>query len=152
PRNLGLDADEVNRRVREALRRVGLGEEYLNRSPFDLSGGQKRRVAIAGVLAMEPRVLILDEPTAGLDPAGRRQLMELIEGLHRRDGLTLILVSHDMDEVARLCDRVAVLEKGRLILEGPVRSVYREAERLRAAGLEVPAPARVVERLAERGW
>jgi len=152
PRNLGLPADEVDRRVARALSRVGLGDAILDRSPFELSGGQMRRVAIAGVLAMEPRVLILDEPTAGLDPRGREEIMHFIRELHRRDGLTVIMVSHQMEEVARLARRVVVMDGGRVLLDGDVRSVYTHVEELERLHLEAPLPTRLAARLADRGW
>ena len=152
PRNLGLSDEEVDRRVRRALRRVGLGEEILDRSPFDLSGGQMRRVAMAGVLAMEPRVLILDEPTAGLDPRGREEILAFVRDLHRRDGLTVIMVSHNMDEVARLAQRVVVMGQGRVLMDGDVRSVYARVDELERLQLEAPLSTRLAARLADRGW
>ncbi|HEY8449553.1 MAG TPA: energy-coupling factor transporter ATPase [Bacillota bacterium] len=152
PRNLGLEPDEIEQRVRRSLRLVGLDAGVLERSPLTLSGGQMRRVAIAGVLAMKPRHLILDEPTAGLDPRGRAELIDLLRRLNRQEGMTILLVSHNMDEVARLAQRVFVLDGGRLALAGPVRQVYRHVERLRALGLDVPLPTRLVSALADRGW
>ena len=152
PRNLGLDPDEVDRRVRRSLRRVGLDEAILDRSPFELSGGQMRRVAIAGVLAMEPRVLVLDEPTAGLDPRGRDEILSFVRDLHRKEGLTIIMVSHNMEEVARLARRVVVMHRGQVVLDGDVRTVYAQVERLQELDLDVPLPTRVAARLAERGW
>lgn len=152
PRNLGLPADEIDRRVTRALRRVGLDEKILDRSPFELSGGQKRRVAMAGVLAMEPRVLILDEPTAGLDPRGREEILHFVRDLHRRDGLTVIIVSHHMDEVARLAQRVVVMDGGRVLLDGDAASVYTHVEELERLHLEAPLAARLAARLADRGW
>lgn len=152
PRNLGLTGDEVERRVRRALKRVGLDAAILDRSPFELSGGQMRRVAMAGVLAMEPRVLILDEPTAGLDPRGRSEILTFIRDLHRRDGLTVIMVSHHMDELARLARRVVVMDQGRVLMDGEAGSVYARVEELERLHLEAPLPTRLAARLARRGW
>ncbi|MFO7245532.1 MAG: energy-coupling factor transporter ATPase [Thermaerobacter sp.] len=152
PRNLGLSSQEVERRVLRALRRVGLDDSILDRSPFELSGGQMRRVAIAGVLAMEPRVLILDEPTAGLDPRGRDEILGFVADLHRREGLTVVIVSHHMDEVARLARRVVVMDGGRIVLDGPTAAVYARVEELERLHLEAPLAARLAARLAQRGW
>lgn len=152
PRNFGLDDHAVRRRVHEAAAVVGVGAELLTRSPFALSGGQARRVALAGVLAMQPRVLVLDEPMAGLDPLGRQQILGLIRRLHRDEGLTVILVSHSMDDIAGLADQVLVLHGGRVLMQGPPRAVFSRAAELEAVGLGVPAPAELVARLAARGW
>ncbi|MCS7172798.1 MAG: energy-coupling factor transporter ATPase [Armatimonadetes bacterium] len=153
PRNLGLGPEEVAERVEEALALVGLPpEDFRNRSPFSLSGGEMRRVAIAGVLAMRPEVLILDEPTAGLDPQGRRTLLELIRKLRAdRPDLTVVLVSHRMDDVARVCERGVVLHQGRVYLDAPVRDAFREAARLREIGLDVPRVTDVLLRLRAAG-
>lgn len=151
PRNLGLSAAEVDRRVRESLRAVRLPDEFLTRSPFGLSGGQARRVALAGVLAMEPRYLILDEPTAGLDPVGREEILSLIQFLNQT-GKTVILVSHSMDDVANLAQQVLVMHQGRVAMQGaPVELFARRAE-LEAIGLGVPAAADLIDRLRARGW
>ncbi len=153
PRNLGLPPEEVAERVEEALRLVGLDPEaFMHRSPLSLSGGEMRRVAIAGVLAMRPEVLILDEPTAGLDPQGRRALLALIRKLRmdRRD-LTVVFISHRMDDVAQVCDRVVVLHQGRVYLDAPVREAFREALRLREVGLDVPRVTEVLGRLRAAG-
>ncbi|HLO03301.1 MAG TPA: energy-coupling factor transporter ATPase [Symbiobacteriaceae bacterium] len=151
PRNLGLPAAEVDRRVRESLRAVRLPEEFLNRSPFGLSGGQARRVALAGVLAMEPNYLILDEPTAGLDPVGREEILSLVQFLNQT-GKTVILVSHSMDDVANLAQQVIVMHQGKVAMQGaPVELFARRAE-LEAIGLGVPAAADLVDRLQARGW
>lgn len=152
PRNLGLDPAVVDERVNEAIVQVGLDCSVLDRSPFDLSGGQMRRVAIAGVLAMKPRVLIVDEPTAGLDPRGRVQLLGLLHELRRNSGLTLIMISHNMDDVAQVADRVAVLNHGAVVLDGPIRPVFSQVERLRGLGLDVPVTTGLASRLADRGW
>ena len=151
PNNLHLDEAEVRRRVRAALEKVGLGEAYAQRSPFELSGGQKRRVAIAGVLAMEPKILILDEPAAGLDPAGRRDMLELIRGVHA-SGVTVVMVSHSMDDVGRLCDRLFVLNRGHIAYTGTPAEVFRNADALREIGLDVPQCARLAALLREKGF
>ncbi len=151
PRNLGLSREEVRARVRKAMESVGLGfEEFKDRFTFGLSGGQMRRVALAGVLALEPEVLVLDEPTAGLDPHGRKQLLRHILDLHRQ-GITLVMVSHNMEELAELCDRLYVIADGRSVLDGTPQVVFGQAARLRKLGLDTPDVTAVVERLAVRG-
>lgn len=151
PRNLGVQAEEIPIRVEAALLQVGLDpERFGERSPFTLSGGEMRRVALAGVLAMRPRVLVLDEPTAGLDPRGKEELLERIEALHRQ-GLTVALVTHNMDEVARLAGRVVVLHEGRLVAEGTPREIFARAEDLRRWGLGLPQAAQLVLGLRRRG-
>jgi energy-coupling factor transport system ATP-binding protein len=153
PRNLGLGEDEIHRRVEQALRQVGLDPARFGpRSPFTLSNGEMRRTAIAGLLAMQPRMLILDEPTAGLDPAGRREILGHVARLRREAGLTLVLITHSMDAVAALCDRVVVLDHGRLVDDGPVRTVFSDAPKLASLGLDVPQASRCVHRLREAGW
>jgi energy-coupling factor transport system ATP-binding protein len=134
----GITAAETERRVNEALHSVGLGEEILDRSPFALSCGEKRRVAIAGVLVTEPEVLVMDEPTAGLDPRGRREILDLISGLQKERGLTLVMVSHNMEDLARLCNRVVVLDNGAVALDGKTRDVFRDSGALEMAGLRAP--------------
>ena len=151
PRNMGLDEKEIDRRVREAAQFVGLREELLDKSPFELSGGQKRRVAIAGVIAMEPRVLILDEPSAGLDPAGRRSLLENIRSYHQQKGTTVVMVSHSMDEVAENVDRIIVLADAGVVMSGTPHEVFSRAEELVAVGLNVPQVTRVAMELRRRG-
>ena len=151
PKNMGLDEREVDRRVREAAQFVGLREDMLEKSPFELSGGQKRRVALAGVLAMEPEVLVLDEPTAGLDPAGRENLMANIRDYHRNKGKTIILVSHSMDEIARNVDRILVLKNAHVPFSGAPREVFAHGDELEAMGLGVPAMTRVFHRLRAMG-
>lgn len=151
PRNLGLDEEETASRVREALIRVKLDpDEVGSRSPFDLSGGQRRRVAIAGVLAMHPRILVLDEPAAGLDPMGRNEMLSLLQELHGR-GLTVFMVSHSMDDVAKVADRVLVMQHGTLAMDGTPREVYARGEELEAMGLGVPAMVRFTRELQRRG-
>jgi len=151
PRNLALSEDVVAGRVEEALRQVGLDPaRFGDRSPFELSGGEKRRVAIAGVLAMRPQVLVLDEPTAGLDPKGREELLARIAGLHRQ-GMTVVVISHDMDIVASLAGRVIVLHEGRILLEGAPRDVFARDAELRAIGFTAPQATRLARLLRERG-
>lgn len=151
PRNLGLGPDEVEERVREAVAMVGLPDDVLDRSPFELSGGQVRRVAIAGVLAMRPKVLILDEPTAGLDPRGREEILGQVRRLHRDYGLTVVLVSHSMEDVARLAQRLVVLHRGRVALEGTPREVFAHADELTRLGLGVPQVTSLLQALRQRG-
>ncbi len=138
PKNMGLDETEIDKRVRSAISFVKLSEDYLDKSPFDLSGGEKRRVAIAGVLAMEPGVLILDEPTAGLDPVGKNDLLRLIVEYNKTTGSTVIFVSHNMDDVASIAQRVLVMSDGGIQLDGTVEEVYSQGERLAELGLDVP--------------
>ena len=151
PKNMGLDEGEVDRRVREAARFVGLRDDQLEKSPFELSGGQKRRVALAGVMAMDPQVLVLDEPTAGLDPAGRENLMANIRDYHRNKKRTIILVSHSMDEIARNVDRILVLKSAHVLMSGTPAEVFARAEELLSAGLDVPQVTRIAMRLREQG-
>ncbi len=151
PRNLGLEEKEVEARVHQALEAVELEIALLQRSPFELSGGQQRRVAIAGVLAMQPEVLILDEPTAGLDPAGREHILNQIIELQRERDLLVLLVSHRMEEVGTLAERLLVLEEGQLVLDGSPRSVFREVEYLRELDLDIPPLTDLFHRLANRG-
>ena len=151
PGNMGLSKEEIDSRVRRAAAFVGLSEELLDKSPFELSGGQKRRVAIAGVIAMEPRVLILDEPTAGLDPAGREKILGQLRAYHQQRGNTVILVSHSMEEIAQNVDRSAVLKGGSCYMEGTPREVFARAEELEAVGLDVPQVTRIAMALRRRG-
>ena len=152
PRNLGLPEDEARSRARRALEQVGLSPDRFGaKSPFELSGGEMRRAAIAGVLAMEPRMLILDEPTAGLDPLGRRDLLSYIRRLHRERGLTIVLITHSMDAVAQLCERLLVLDRGRLVADGPIRAVFADVTRLASLGLGLPQVTQLAQRLRERG-
>jgi len=151
PRNLTLPEEEIQRRVKNAMEQVGLSEEYAERSPFELSGGQKRRVAIAGVLAMEPSILILDEPAAGLDPVGRRDMLDLVSGIHDR-GVTVIMVSHSMDDVGRLCDRLFVLNHGKVAFFGTPAEVFVHGDELRSIGLDVPECAKLANLLREKGF
>lgn len=153
PLNLGLSDTEVKKRVKESLETVGFNYQMIkDKSPFDLSGGQKRRVAIAGVLAMKPEYLILDEPTAGLDPAGRNEIYNQILKLHKTKNQTVILVSHSMEDVAKLVDKVIVLYKGKVHMQGTPREVYRNTEELIRIGLGVPQIVDIVEELRKRGF
>lgn len=151
PKNMGLDDSEVNRRVREAAAFSGLGEDILEQSPFALSGGQKRRVAIAGVIAMEPSVLILDEPTAGLDPLGVEQVLSNIQAYHKMKNATIIVVSHSMEEMARTADRLVVIHQGQIPFQGTPREVFAHGDELEQMGLGVPQMTRVFHRLRTLG-
>ena len=151
PKNQGLDKKEVELRAFEALRNVHFPEELFYQPPFDLSGGQKRRVAIAGVLAMHPDVLILDEPTAGLDPAGRDEILELLARMRRDLGITIILVSHSMEDVAKYVDRLFVMNDGELMLEGAPKDVFRHYKELEAVGLAAPQVTYIMHELKEKG-
>ncbi|WP_050182374.1 energy-coupling factor ABC transporter ATP-binding protein [Domibacillus robiginosus] len=148
PMNFGMSEEEARQRAREAVRLVGLPPSVLERSPFDLSGGQMRRVAIAGVLAMKPDVLVLDEPTAGLDPRGRREVMELFASLKKENGLTCVLVTHSMEDAARYADRIVVMHKGRVAKRGTPRDLFHDRASLTALGLDVPETVRM-QRLFE---
>ena len=151
PSNQGKTGDALNRSVREAARLVGVRDDQLEKSPFELLGGQKRRVALAGVLAMEPKVLVLDEPTAGLDPAGRENLMANIREYHRLKGATIVLVSHSMDEIARNADRILVMKSARILMSGTPSEVFARGEELLSAGLDVPQVTRIAMALREKG-
>lgn len=151
PKNMGLAAHEVERRVLAAIEAVGLDASVLDKSPFALSGGQKRRVAIAGVMAMEPEVLILDEPTAGLDPHGRESILQLLRDYHEKRGSTVVLVSHSMEDIARNAQRIIVLSKGGVYMEGTPAQVFARAEELEAVGLDVPQSTKIAAALRRRG-
>ena len=151
PINMGKTGGELDRCIREAARLVGIRDDQLDKSPFELSGGQKRRVALAGVLAMEPEVLILDEPTAGLDPAGRENLMANIRDFHRNRHTTVILVSHSMDEIAQNVDRILVLKSAHVLMSGTPAEVFARADELMTAGLDVPQVTRIAMALKARG-
>ena len=153
PKNLGLSEAEIDRRVRTAMRRVALDYDKLaQRSVFELSGGQMRRVAIAGVLAMEPQTLVLDEPCAGLDPRGREEILGLISDLHRESGATIVMVSHSMDDVAALAERVIVMNHGKVAMDGAPREIFSRGEELRAIGLDVPQAVELAQKLREKGF
>ena len=151
PKNMGLSAEEVDRRVREAAGFVGITDQQLEASPFDLSGGQKRRVAIAGVIAMEPEVLILDEPTAGLDPTGRAGILNNIESYRKAKNATILMVSHSMEDVARLTERLLVMNGSRLVVDGTPEQVFSRAEELVAMGLSIPQVTQVFMHLRRMG-
>ncbi len=151
PKNMGLDEDEIDRRVKETARLVGLKPEVMNKSPFELSGGQKRRVAIAGVMAMEPKVLILDEPTAGLDPHGRDRILGLIKEYHQEKGNTVMLVSHSMEDVAKTVSKILVMGESNVLMYDTPEHVFAKAKELTDMGLTVPQITRVFLRLKEMG-
>jgi energy-coupling factor transport system ATP-binding protein len=151
PKNFGVSEEAAKILAKENLKLVGLDESYLERSPFDLSGGQMRRVAIAGVLAMEPEVLVLDEPTAGLDPQGRKEMMEMFERLHQEKNITIILVTHLMDDVANFADYVYVLEKGKIVKRGTPEEVFQDVAWLQEKQLGVPTAAEFAQRLIAKG-
>lgn len=151
PRNMGLDEQEVQRRVQEAAQFCGIAPEMMEKSPFDLSGGQKRRVAIAGVLAMEPKVLVLDEPAAGLDPEGRDMILGQIKAYHKKTGTTIVLVSHSMEDIAKYADRVLVLSGGKIAMHDTTAAVFARAAELLELGLSVPEVTKVFLRLREMG-
>lgn len=151
PRNIGMEPLDVDMHAFEALRQVGIEEELLDVSPLELSGGQKRRVAIAGVLAMEPEVLILDEPTAGLDPSGRDEILDLVKKLHEERGITVIIVSHSMEDMARYVNRLVVMDKGTIAYDGTPAEVFSHYRELEKLGLMAPQVTYVIEGLAKRG-
>ena len=152
PGNLGLGEDEIRRRVKEAIELVGLDyEEIRKRSPFDLSGGQKRRVAIAGVIAMKPEVLILDEPTAGLDPKAHRDVLQMIEKVHSHEGNIIFLISHNMDDIARMADKILVMDNGRLAMQGTAEEIFSQEEKLASMGLAPPSSAQLMKLARKKG-
>lgn len=151
PTNMGLSKDEIDRRVRESAHFAGVTDDLLEKSPFALSGGQKRRVAIAGVIAMEPEVLVLDEPSAGLDPQGREELLANIREFHRARGTTVVLVSHSMEEIAKNVDRIVVLSDSHVLMSGTPREVFARGDELMTAGLDVPQVTRVAMALRDKG-
>ena len=151
PKNQGISGDELDARVRRAAGFVGIGPELLEKSPFDLSGGQKRRAALAGVIAMRPEVLVLDEPAAGLDPGGRREILGRIRDYQRESGSSVIIVSHSMEDMALYCDRVIVMAKGRILMDGSCAEIFSRYEELVAVGLDVPQITYVAAELARRG-
>ena len=151
PKNMGLSEEEIEARVMEAAKHTGLTEEYLEKSPFELSGGEKRRVAIAGVLAMRPEVLILDEPTAGLDPKGREFILSEIKAYHENTGATVILVSHSMEDVARFASHVLIMNHSKAVMFGETREIFKRVDELCEIGLEVPQISRVFAKLRENG-
>ena len=152
PKNLGLSKEEVEARAYEALRLVGLKEKHYKKSPFELYGGQKRRVAIAGILAMEPDVLVLDEPTAGLDPKGRDDILDQVAKLHREKKITVILVSHSMEDVARYVERIIVMNKGHVLFDNTPREVFKHYKELESVGLAAPQVTYLMHELQDKGW
>lgn len=152
PKNQGLPKEEVEARAKKALQMVGLKEKHYNRSPFELSGGQKRRVAIAGVLAMEPDVLILDEPTAGLDPKGRDEILDQLKRIHEERGITIILVSHSMEDVAKYVGRIIVMNQGEMMYDGTPKEVFSHYKELEKVGLAAPQVTYIMNALAEKGF
>ena len=152
PKNQGLPTEEVEARAKKALQMVGLKEKHYNRSPFELSGGQKRRVAIAGVLAMEPDVLILDEPTAGLDPKGRDEILDQLKRIHEERGITIILVSHSMEDVAKYVGRIIVMNQGEMMYDGTPKEVFSHYKELEKVGLAAPQVTYIMNALAEKGF
>lgn len=152
PKNLGLSKEEVEERAKKALTQVGLDESYYKKSPFELSGGQKRRVAIAGILAMHPQVLILDEPTAGLDPKGRDEILDQVALLQKERKITVILVSHSMEDVARYVDRIIVVNDGKILFDDTPKQVFQHYKELESVGLAAPQVTYVVKDLKEKGW
>lgn len=152
PKNQGLSKEETEARALEALRQVGLKEKYYKKSPFELSGGQKRRVAIAGILAMQPKMLILDEPTAGLDPKGRDDILDQIAKLHRERKITVVLVSHSMEDVARYVERIIVMNKGKIMFDDKPKHVFQHYKELEAIGLAAPQVTYAVKALESKGW
>ena len=151
PRNQGLSQEECEKRAREALKLVGLKEKYYDRSPFDLSGGQKRRAAIAGVLAMRPKVLVLDEPTAGLDPKGRDEILDQIAYLHKASDMTVILVSHSMEDIAKYVDRIIVMNRGEVLFDDAPKKVFSHYKELERVGLAAPQVTYIMHELREKG-
>lgn len=151
PKNMGLDKEEIDRRVRDAARFAGLDDEILNKSPFDLSGGQKRRVAIAGIMAMQPEVLVLDEPAAGLDPRGRSEIFAGIRNYRDQTGATVIIISHSMEDMAEYCEDIIVMNRARVLLAGNVHDVFADSDLLASAGLDIPQITQVMRMLAASG-
>lgn len=152
PKNLGLPQEEIEARAKEALEHVGLGPDFYKKSPFELSGGQKRRVAIAGILAMEPEVIVLDEPTAGLDPKGRDEILDLVAELHQVRKITVVLVSHSMEDVAKYVDRLIVMDDGKVRFDGTPKEVFSHYKELEKLGLAAPQVTYVTHALKEKGW
>lgn len=150
PKNMGLTDDEIAHRVAKSAQFCGLGFDVLEKSPFDLSGGQKRRVALAGVMAMEPKVLVLDEPAAGLDPRGRREILGGIRDFQRKSGTSVVIVSHSMEDMAMYCDKIVVMSHGKIILEGEPKDVFSQAKLLQSAGLDVPEISKIATALREK--
>lgn len=151
PKNMGLPEDEIRQRAEKAMVQAGLDESYYEKSPFELSGGEKRRAAIAGVLAMEPQYLVLDEPTAGLDPEGRRAILSQIRKLNLEEGITIVLVTHSMEDAAEFADEVFVMDHGRLVMQGTPKAVFKEADSLGEIGLGIPEVTKIARSLRKKG-
>ena len=151
PKNMGLAGDELDKRVREICKMIGVKDEYLEKSPFDLSGGEKRRVAIVGVMAMRPEIIVFDEPTAGLDPAGRESVIEIINNYRAATGATVIVISHSMEDMALIADKIIVMNNGKLFMFDTVENVFSNGDELRKIGLNVPIVTRVFDELRVRG-
>ena len=152
PKNMGLEEKEIDRRVRQAMQYMELPERYITRSPFDLSGGQKRKVALAGILAMEPEILVLDEPTAGLDPSAKKNLFGLIQKYKEQSGSTVVFVSHSMEDVANLADRIVVMQNSKIVMEGTPDEVFAQADKLLEIGLSIPAITSIFLQLNQKGY
>jgi len=152
PKNMGLEEKEIDRRVRQAMQYMELPERYITRSPFDLSGGQKRKVALAGILAMEPEILVLDEPTAGLDPSAKKNLFGLIQKYKEQSGSTVVFVSHSMEDVANLADRIVVMQNSKIVMEGTPDEVFAHADKLLEIGLSIPAITSIFLQLNQKGY
>lgn len=151
PKNMGLSGDDLDKRVRETCEIIGVKEEYLQKSPFDLSGGEKRRVAIAGVMAMDPQIIIFDEPTAGLDPKGRQDVIEIIYNYRKAKDATVVIISHSMEDMAQITDKLLVMNKGSLVMFDKTEEVFKKGDELRNIGLNVPIVTRVFDKLREQG-
>jgi energy-coupling factor transport system ATP-binding protein len=151
PKNIGLSGDELDKRIRETCKIIGVKDEYLEKSPFDLSGGEKRRVAIAGVMAMNPKIIVFDEPTAGLDPKGREEIMEVIHNYRKATNATVIIISHSMEDMAQFTDKLLVMNKGGLAMCDKTENVFKEGDALREIGLNVPIVTRVFDELKKLG-
>lgn len=152
PKNMGLSADEISLRVADAMRFVGLDfDKFAEKSPFDLSGGEKRRAALAGIIAMHPKYLVLDEPMAGLDPSGRRSVLDMLVRLQKENGTGIVMVSHSMDDIARVADRVAVMNKGRLVMYDTPKNIFNRSDELVKMGLDVPQAVKLADALLKRG-
>ena len=152
PTNMGLDHDEIDKRIREVINYVGLNESYLEKSPFDLSGGEKRRVAIAGIMAMEPEILVLDEPCAGLDPKGREMILSLIKNYREKTGSTVLVVSHSMEDISKIATKVLVMNESKLAYYDTVDEVFKHADELRGMGLNIPRLTKLFLMLKEKGY
>ena len=151
PKNMGLDKDEVDKRVRDSAQMVGLKEKHLKKSPFELSGGQKRRVAIAGVMAMRPKILILDEPTAGLDPHGRDKILAQIDNYHKETGKTVLLITHSMEDIAKHAEKILVMNKSEIFCYGKTADVFKRAKEIAEIGLDIPQVSKITSKLRENG-